>query len=82
MNYCVGPEHKPFRLVNVRAAKLLGSYNTVAEALREVAYGVSLNGYLNVEHIALQQHRPGQADEPLLEGLALAEIAMTSPCQT
>jgi hypothetical protein len=68
-----------FRLVNLRASGLIGSYETEDDALREVAESIRYHhGDLKVtRNIALQVDDPsGPGDRPLAEGLALGRRAL------
>jgi len=67
-----------YRLVNVHAASLVGTYDTEDEALADVARSVRHNGgkLQSAKHIALQVHVPGQADEPVDSGESLARRAL------
>lgn len=67
-----------YRLVNVHAASLVGTYDTEDAALADVVRSVRLaRGRLqSVKHIVLQVHVPGQLDEPLGSGEDLARRAL------
>ncbi|MHB8620790.1 MAG: hypothetical protein ACYDAG_14660 [Chloroflexota bacterium] len=67
-----------YRLVNVHAASLVGSYDTEDDALADVARNVRRNGGKpqSAKHIALQVHVPGEPDAPLDSGESLAHRAL------
>jgi hypothetical protein len=67
-----------YRLVNLHAASLVGTYDTEDDALADVARSIRHNGgkLQSAKHIALQLHVPGQPDEPLGSGEDLARRAL------
>jgi hypothetical protein len=67
-----------FRLINVRSANLIGSYDDEDDALKDIADGIRHHhGKLDAaKNLALQRTHPGYPDEPLDEGIGLAERAL------
>jgi len=67
-----------YRLVNLHAASLVGTYDTEDEALAAVARSVRHGDGKpkSAKHIALQVRVPGQPDQPLDSGEDLARRAL------
>ena len=67
-----------YRLVNLHAASLVGTYDTEDEALADVARSIRHNGgkLQSAKYMALQVHVSGEPDEPLESGEDLARRAL------